>query len=62
MRLLLAVEVVFVGVFLAGVALVYVPAALILGGLLGVVAVERTSVGRRARPAPVTELRRRGAA
>ncbi|ODA69522.1 hypothetical protein APS67_006326 [Streptomyces sp. AVP053U2] len=34
-------EVVFVLTVLAGVALVYVPAALILGGLAGVVAVER---------------------
>jgi hypothetical protein len=34
-------EFLFVLAVLAGVALVYVPAALILGGLAGVVAVER---------------------
>jgi len=34
-------EVVFALTVVAGVALVYVPAALILGGLAGVVAVER---------------------
>jgi len=34
-------EIVFALTVLAGVALVYVPAALILGGLAGVVAVER---------------------
>lgn len=60
-RLLLAVEVVFVLVFLAGVALVYVPAALIIGGVLGVVAVERASA-RRPGPAEVVELRSRRAA
>lgn len=41
MTLLYALEVVFVLLALAGVALVYPPAALVLGGLLGVVAVER---------------------
>ncbi|MBD0837379.1 hypothetical protein [Streptomyces sp. TRM68416] len=40
-QVLLAVEVAFVLVFLAGVGMVYVPAALILGGVLGVVVVER---------------------
>jgi len=39
--ILLALELVFVGVLLAGVALIYVPAALILGGILGVWACER---------------------
>lgn len=48
-RVLLVLEVVFVLVGLAGVALVSVPAALVLGGLLGVVAVEREI----ARHAPV---------
>jgi hypothetical protein len=63
-RLLLAVELVFVMVFLAGVALVYVPAALILGGVLGVVAVEKASAMLRT-PAPlrpVADLRERRAA
>lgn len=45
-RLLWAVEVLFVLVALAGVALVYVPAALVLGGALGVVAVERAQAAR----------------
>lgn len=49
MRLLLAVEIVFVSVLVAGVAMVYVPAALILAGFLGVVAVERASAQARAR-------------
>lgn len=40
-RLLWAVEVLFVLVALAGVAMVHVPAALVLGGVLGVLAVER---------------------
>jgi uncharacterized membrane-anchored protein YitT (DUF2179 family) len=39
--LLLLLELVFALTVLAGVALVYVPAALVLGGLAGVVAVER---------------------
>ena len=39
--LLYLLEVVFALTVVAGVALVYVPAALILGGLAGVVAVER---------------------
>ena len=59
MRLLL-LEVAFVLLFLAGVALVYIPAALIIGGLLGVVAVERAST--RSPLAPVAELRGRRAA
>ncbi|MFI7137202.1 hypothetical protein ACIBQ5_05365 [Streptomyces massasporeus] len=54
---LLAVEVAFVVLFLAGVALLHVPAALMLGGVLGVVATEREMV----RQAPV-QPRRKGAA
>lgn len=38
-------EVVFALTVLVGVALVYVPAALILGGLAGVVAAERALAG-----------------
>lgn len=60
MKLLLLLEVAFVLLFLAGVALVYVPAALIIGGLLGVVAVERASVRRPL--APVADLRERRSA
>lgn len=45
-KLLWAFEVLFVLVALAGVALAYVPAALVLGGVLGVVAVERALSGR----------------
>jgi hypothetical protein len=56
--LLLFAEVVFVLVLLAGVALVSVPAALILGGLLGVVAVERASALWRRPVAPVQDIRR----
>lgn len=37
----LTVEILFVGVLLAGVALIYVPAAMILGGGLGIWAMER---------------------
>lgn len=40
-HVLVVLEVVFALTVLVGVALVYVPAALILGGLAGVVAVER---------------------
>ena len=48
MKLLYVLEILFVLVGLAGVALVYTPAALVLGGLLGVLAVERaTSTGRK---------------
>ncbi|MFJ6905600.1 hypothetical protein [Streptomyces griseoluteus] len=43
---LYVLEVVFLLAVLAGVGLVYAPAALILGGLLGVVAVERTLAAR----------------
>lgn len=57
---LLLLEAAFVLVFLAGVALVFVPAALIIGGLLGVVAVERASVRRPL--APVADLDKRRAA
>jgi uncharacterized membrane-anchored protein YitT (DUF2179 family) len=59
---LLLLEVVFVLLFLAGVALVYVPAALILGGLLGVVAVERASARGRPLVRPVSDLRERRSA
>ncbi|UBU10022.1 hypothetical protein [Nonomuraea gerenzanensis] len=61
MRLMVAVEVVFVLVFLAGVALVFVPAALIVGGLLGVLAIERASA-RRPSGGDVVDLRSRGRA
>lgn len=44
---LMALEVLFVLATLAGVWLVYPPAALILAGLLGVVAVERVQAGRK---------------
>jgi hypothetical protein len=37
-------EAAFILVFLAGVAMVYVPAALMIGGALGVLVVERASV------------------
>lgn len=60
MKLLLLLEVAFVLLFLAGVALVYVPAALIIGGLLGVVAVERASIRRPL--ATVSDLRERRSA
>lgn len=45
---LLVLEVAFVVLALAGVALVYVPAALVLGGLAGVLACERALADRRA--------------
>lgn len=44
--LLLLLEVVFAAVLVAGVAFIYWPAALILAGLLGIVACERASVDR----------------
>lgn len=47
-RVLLALEVVFVLVGVAGVALWSVPAAMVLGGVLGVLACERASAVRRA--------------
>lgn len=50
MRWILAAEVTFVLLFLAGVAMIFVPAALMLGGVLGVVAVERVSAQVSARP------------
>ncbi|MFH9012532.1 hypothetical protein ACH4C6_14225 [Streptomyces sp. NPDC017943] len=54
-RLLYVLEVVFALAILFGVALIHVPAALILGGLAGVVAVERAlSVPS---PAPRKEAR-----
>ncbi|MCP3820074.1 hypothetical protein NLX86_18835 [Streptomyces sp. A3M-1-3] len=43
---LLVLEVLFTAALLAGVALVHVPAALVLGGVLGVVACERASSRR----------------
>ncbi|MEU1008192.1 hypothetical protein [Streptomyces sp. NPDC005890] len=48
-------ELLFVLAVLYGVALVYVPAALILGGLAGVVAVERAL----SRPLPTPSKERR---
>ena len=49
--LLWTLEVLFVLLGLAGVALVYLPAAFVLGGLLGVLAVERAlSVRKGGRP------------
>lgn len=51
---LLALEVAFVVVFLAGVGMLYMAASLILGGVLGVVAVER----EMARHAPVQPQRK----
>lgn len=64
MRWILAAEVAFVLVFLSGVALVSVPAALIIGGLLGVVAAERASARLTpSRPArAVADVRERRAA
>lgn len=47
---LLLLEVLFVAVLLAGVGLVHVPAALILGGFVGVVACERASARRADAP------------
>ncbi|MEU3426601.1 hypothetical protein [Streptomyces gardneri] len=46
-KLLWAVEVLSVLVALVGVALIYLPAALIAGGTLGVLAGERALNGRR---------------
>ncbi|MFD7093388.1 hypothetical protein [Streptomyces xanthophaeus] len=45
-RILLACELLCTAVLLLGVALVNVPAALVLGGVLGVVACERASARR----------------
>ena len=59
-RLLLA-EIVFVLIALTGVAFIYWPGALILGGVLGVLAVERLSA-TSARPDNVVPLRRGEAA
>lgn len=44
--LLLFAEIVFVGLIVAGVAVMYWPAALVLAGLCGVVACERASARR----------------
>ncbi|MFE1272074.1 hypothetical protein [Streptomyces sp. NPDC058758] len=46
-KLLWAVEVLFVLLGLVGVALVYLPASFVLGGVLGVLAVERALSERR---------------
>jgi hypothetical protein len=54
-QVLLALEVAFTVLFLAGVGMLYVPASLMLGGVLGVVAVERET----ARQTPV-QPRRKG--
>lgn len=50
-RLLLALETLFVLVIVAGVAMVSVPSALVLGGVLGVLAVERATVQRKPKEA-----------
>lgn len=42
--LILLLEIVFVGLIVAGVALVYVPAAFVLAGVAGVLACERGAV------------------
>ncbi|MEW2567640.1 hypothetical protein [Streptomyces sp. NPDC047070] len=47
-RRLVALETVFVLVLVAGLGLWSVPAALVVGGLLGVLACERASADRRA--------------
>lgn len=47
---LFVLEVVFVLAVLAGVAMWSVPAALILGGILGVLAVERRQAERKGTP------------
>lgn len=44
--LLLILEILFAAVFVAGVAFIYWPAALIVAGVLGVVACERASAVR----------------
>ena len=45
-RVLLLLEVFFAGLLVAGVAFMYWPAALVLAGVLGVVACERASTTR----------------
>lgn len=62
MRLFVAAEIGFVLVALVGVALVSVPASLIIGGVLGVVAMEYRSALRRRALAKVTDLGSRRAA
>lgn len=47
--LLMVIELVFLAGFLIGVALVYVPAAIMLGGLIGVYACERWAADETAR-------------
>jgi hypothetical protein len=44
---LLVLEVLFVLAIVAGVAMWSVPGALVLGGVLGVVAIERAQAGRK---------------
>lgn len=51
--MLLLLEILFAGVLVAGVAFVYWPAALILCGLLGIVACERASVRPQASVRPL---------
>lgn len=51
--MLLLVEVLFAAVLVAGVAFIYWPAALILGGALGVLACERASTRPVARVRPI---------
>lgn len=58
--MLLLLEVVFAAVLVAGVAAIYWPAALILAGILGVVACERASAvatARRAARAKLSKIR-----
>lgn len=50
--ILLIAELIFVGILLFGVAAIYVPAALILAGLLGVWACERATAARTAPQQP----------
>ncbi|MEU6294831.1 hypothetical protein [Streptomyces erythrochromogenes] len=45
-RLVLVLEVLCTAALLVGVALMSVPAALVLGGVLGVLACERATAGR----------------
>ncbi|MFE9923279.1 hypothetical protein ACFYQA_17340 [Streptomyces sp. NPDC005774] len=53
-QVLLALEVAFVVLFLAGVGMLHVPAALMVGGVLGAVATEREMT----RQAPVQRHRK----
>nr|WP_062336173.1 hypothetical protein [Herbidospora sakaeratensis] len=60
--MLILAEIGFVLMALVGVALWSVPAALIIGGVLGVVAMERASAARPRAVATVTDLDSRRAA